>query len=632
MRSDCNHICLLRISATLALLGKHNYEENSCEPGEEWSQQTITEELINVQKSLRGNICLDAVAILRPFLRLLRASYLSAPFKVSALETVNTFISCSLLPSENSDGLFSEIIDSVVSCRFVQTDVQLDEVVQLHIIDTLHRFLFGDVRFQLTNELVWMIIEKSYSLVTQSPSSISGHDSLLAQSAQKVLFTALQSVIELSQLSSRVGLPCLLKCLGFFTHVLECHVKLSFKGSQMSSSSSNSSLSLLVGNLDSASNDSDFPVFIAVKALHSVLQSDGRLDIVRKVVGGCLPVLLLCTDDLPKWLTLFCTSNPSPSVLLSALPVVQTLIQLFLPVQKVLIECFMTHIYLKTLYQLKGLLIESRNSSPSRRATSTSDSPLLLNRNFESESLRIVLSSLTDLISEPSFLPALFISFDCDPSKQDIVVPLMEMLCFTSRFSFIPIYYDAEDLQGLVSICMHCLLTVTSQINHRVDNDPAESASSTGFFERIPHYFEVNRKSKKIFVEASKRFMDKPSRGLSYLQELSILKTPLECQAVARFLRVCTSLPKDVVGSFIGELGKDSPKHEVDGKDFHAAILTCYVKTFEFNGQPLLRCMRIFLAAFRLPGEAQQIDRILGDSIAIKARSVFTVTNCNTHS
>ncbi len=33
--------------------------------------------------------------------------------------------------------------------------------------------------------------------------------------------------------------------------------------------------------------------------------------------------------------------------------------------------------------------------------------------------------------------------------------------------------------------------------------------------------------------------------------------------------------------------------------------------SFDFSGQPLVVALRMFLSAFRLPGEAQQIDRVV---------------------
>lgn len=40
-------------------------------------------------------------------------------------------------------------------------------------------------------------------------------------------------------------------------------------------------------------------------------------------------------------------------------------------------------------------------------------------------------------------------------------------------------------------------------------------------------------------------------------------------------------------------------------------MLSEYVKTFNFKGVSILTALRMFLEAFRLPGEAQQIDRIM---------------------
>lgn len=48
-----------------------------------------------------------------------------------------------------------------------------------------------------------------------------------------------------------------------------------------------------------------------------------------------------------------------------------------------------------------------------------------------------------------------------------------------------------------------------------------------------------------------------------------------------------------------------------DTSEFHADVLEAFVGSFDFRGQQFLASLRMFLEAFRLPGEAQQIDRIL---------------------
>jgi hypothetical protein len=119
------------------------------------------------------------------------------------------------------------------------------------------------------------------------------------------------------------------------------------------------------------------------------------------------------------------------------------------------------------------------------------------------------------------------------------------------------------------------------------------------------------RRAKELLSEAAVLFHDKPSKGLQFLQQLGALPQPLSPYSVAKFLRIAPGLTKDAVGAFLGELGKDNPSYEADGKSFHEETLRSYVRTFELKGHSVLNCMRIFLSAFRLPGEAQQIDRIL---------------------
>ena len=48
-----------------------------------------------------------------------------------------------------------------------------------------------------------------------------------------------------------------------------------------------------------------------------------------------------------------------------------------------------------------------------------------------------------------------------------------------------------------------------------------------------------------------------------------------------------------------------------DGDEMAAEVLKCYVSTFSFHGLGFDDALRKFLSAFRLPGEAQKIERIM---------------------
>ena len=52
---------------------------------------------------------------------------------------------------------------------------------------------------------------------------------------------------------------------------------------------------------------------------------------------------------------------------------------------------------------------------------------------FSVEEMEVVMECLGDLLSDSSFIPSLFISFDCDPTKNDLIQPLVRYLCRCCR-------------------------------------------------------------------------------------------------------------------------------------------------------------------------------------------------------
>ena len=164
---------------------------------------------------------------------------------------------------------------------------------------------------------------------------------------------------------------------------------------------------------------------------------------------------------------------------------------------------------------------------------------------------------------------------------------------------------------------------------------------------------------------AAAKFLAKPREGLKLLQLEGVFGQRLDAEEVARFLRSTPGLDKAAVGAYLGEAGAkrgtgggcgasaaaggcsasaseddvisgragSGPRgaeegvgggdgraeeergaggaYQGDTAEFHAEVLEAFVETFDFRDQGILASLRMFLEAFRLPGEAQQIDRIL---------------------
>ncbi|XP_074882001.1 Golgi-specific brefeldin A-resistance guanine nucleotide exchange factor 1 isoform X6 [Buteo buteo] len=106
------------------------------------------------------------------------------------------------------------------------------------------------------------------------------------------------------------------------------------------------------------------------------------------------------------------------------------------------------------------------------------------------------------------------------------------------------------------------------------------------------------KKKKKLLITGTEQFNQKPKKGIQFLQEKNLLATPIDNNEVARWLRENHRLDKKMIGEFV------SDRKNID-------LLESFVGTFSFQGLRLDEALRLYLEAFRLPGEAPVIQRLL---------------------
>lgn len=93
-------------------------------------------------------------------------------------------------------------------------------------------------------------------------------------------------------------------------------------------------------------------------------------------------------------------------------------------------------------------------------------------------------------------------------------------------------------------------------------------------------------------------FNRKPSKGIDFL--VSTKKIGSSPEAVASFLKNAAGLNETMIGDYLGER-----------EEFSLKVMHAYVDSFNFEGIDFGESIRFFLRGFRLPGEAQKIDRIM---------------------
>ncbi|KAG7458373.1 Golgi-specific brefeldin A-resistance guanine nucleotide exchange factor 1 isoform X1, partial [Solea senegalensis] len=135
------------------------------------------------------------------------------------------------------------------------------------------------------------------------------------------------------------------------------------------------------------------------------------------------------------------------------------------------------------------------------------------------------------------------------------------------------------------------------------DNDAAEKKPSKKphrFSSLLPNSQELLdiRTKKKLLITGTEQFNLKPKKGIQFLQEKGLLTTPMDNNQVAQWLRENPRLDKKMIGEFVS-----------DRKNME--LLDSFVNTFTFQGLRIDEALRLYLEAFRLPGEAPVIQRLL---------------------
>ncbi|GAA5850525.1 hypothetical protein JCM8547_001904 [Rhodosporidiobolus lusitaniae] len=114
-----------------------------------------------------------------------------------------------------------------------------------------------------------------------------------------------------------------------------------------------------------------------------------------------------------------------------------------------------------------------------------------------------------------------------------------------------------------------------------------------------PSRFESAKLRKTTLLEGIKKFNFKPKRGIAFLIETGFIRSE-EPKDIARFLLHADGLDKAQIGEYLGE-----------GEHANIAAMHAFVDYMDFTNMRFVDALRMFLQSFRLPGEAQKIDRYM---------------------
>lgn len=213
--------------------------------------------------------------------------------------------------------------------------------------------------------------------------------------------------------------------------------------------------------------------------------------------------------------------------------------------------------------------------SPSQAQFATSRSP---------EIREAMVETLSTLCREPYFFAELFLNFDCDVDRMNLCENMMQFLCRSA-------YPDAAQWSSssVPPFCLDVVLQHLSKLVGRLDQKGGDAS--------LVEEHVARKARKKEIVEAIDAFNVNPKVGVQKFLSGGLI-SDLSPTEVGAFLFASSRINKAKLGEFLS-------------KPANLPTLKAYTAQFDFDGKRVDMAMRQYLSAFRLPGESQQIERVM---------------------
>ncbi|XP_020095997.1 brefeldin A-inhibited guanine nucleotide-exchange protein 5 [Ananas comosus] len=251
--------------------------------------------------------------------------------------------------------------------------------------------------------------------------------------------------------------------------------------------------------------------------------------------------------------------------------------------------------------------------------------PLIILRSLDSSDSTLsqrtsVLRMLEKVCRDPQMLADIFVNYDCDLEAPNLFERMVNALSRIAQgtLSTDPNSVTQAQASSIKGSSLQCMVSVLKSVVdwEKVRRESAKHGSIVQSLEEEIstkenlrtdesknredgiNQFEKAKAHKSTMEAAISEFNRKPVKGVEYLLSNKLVdNTP---SSVAQFLKSTPSLDKVMIGEYLGQ-------HE----EFPLAVMHTYVDSMKFLGLKFDTAIREFLKGFRLPGEAQKIDRIM---------------------
>ncbi|CAL9734932.1 ARF guanine-nucleotide exchange factor 2 [Monosporozyma servazzii] len=292
----------------------------------------------------------------------------------------------------------------------------------------------------------------------------------------------------------------------------------------------------------------------------------------------------LVSDPIFKCVLFIIQSNSKLSLLQAALQLFTTLVVVLGDHLQLQIELTLSRIF--TI-----LLGEDTNDSTDTSANTSINSANVQSISPNEAARKELLIEQVSILwtRSSSFFTSMFVNFDCNLDRADLALGFLKVLTKLSLPEA-----AVSSTENVPPICLEGLVSLIDDMYNRMQIVPENE------YVRPPVQNEMlkQRERKNEFISCANAFNEKPKKGIPLLIEKKFIEDDTD-KAIAEFLFENNSrMNKKTIGLLLCDPKKTS-------------LLQEFIRLFNFKGLRVDEAIRILLTKFRLPGESQQIERII---------------------
>ncbi|EGW31363.1 uncharacterized protein SPAPADRAFT_154397 [Spathaspora passalidarum NRRL Y-27907] len=546
---------------------------------------------------------IDSLTLLQPFLLVIKSSSTSGYVTTLSLNAISKFLTYGIisLKSKNIQSCLIQIISSLTHCRFEAADQNSDDAILLKVLRLLEEIIESPMSALLPDEVVSEVVQISLSLACNKKRS-----EVLRRAAEMAMVSITIKIFsKLKEIEPEPEFNDDLQTNFADTRLPEdliggTDIKPSEINTPRDSNSDTEAETIKEEEEEQEEPEKDHTESYGIVCINeflgilvSMISPSNQyqhmestrvfalslMNIIIEVAGLEIPkhpaLLTLVSDPISKHILQIITTTDSPALLKASL-------QLFTTVSIVLGR------QLKPQFELTlSLIFQSILPEASKKQNDNFTGANVSSRNSLSKEMLIESLSLLWTRS-PVFFTHLFIDYDCDFEKSDLSIKTLEFLCTLALPESALITTD-----NVPPICLEGILSFIAGINNRIK-------AAKDDIDSLPlHDLIQSRKKKTAFIHCTEILNQKPSEGIKALAKEGFIKDENDSKEIAQFFFSKSGrLNKKILGEFLAKPG-------------NGELFGHFIDLFDFKDLRVDEALRILLKTFRLPGESQQIERVV---------------------